>query len=155
MIYELQEMELTNDLVSSMNYIVCKWWVHCWVLVFPGGEQEWTHTTGELPLGVGTGWRWVQLVWRRKHGMKPWEKTQGELKGPPVLQDFHDCCHTKRSVSGETLGCYPCREKWWFATVFSLAQKCFHGDHPFFRIIPSTTSNETINHPSNRRKLEW
>lgn len=155
-----------------MNYnefIVCKWLVHCrfledlhglqtnfFSLGFPGGEQEWTHTTGELPLGVGTGWRWVQLLWRVcRHGKNRHGKNPRRLKGPPVLQNFHDCCHTKRSVSGETLGCYPCREKWWFATVFSLAQKCFHGDHPFFRIIPSTTSNETINHPSNRRKLEW
>ena len=36
-------------------------WVSGNVLVLetPGGEQEWTHTTGELPLGVGTGWRWA------------------------------------------------------------------------------------------------
>lgn len=146
-----------------MSYIVCEWLVHCWffgTLDFPGGEQEWTHTTGELPLGVGTGWRWVQLVWWVcRHGKNRHGKNPRRVSWKVLLRSsrtFTTKSHTKRSVSGGDVGLLSMySEKWWFATVFSLAQKCFHGDHPFFRIIPSTTSNEPINHPSNRRELEW
>ena len=54
-------------------------------------------------------------------------KTQGELKGPPVPLDSHDCCHTKRlQFWGETLGCYPwiVRNGVFCPPFFLWAQKC-------------------------------
>ena len=125
-------MELTNDLVNSIFPWVHRLQMVSSLLGFWNLSRRWARMDAHNWWTSIGGWDRLEMGFLAMTGMTAMGKTamgktQGELKGPPVPLDSHDCCHTKRlQFWGETLGCYPwiVRNGVFCPPFFLWAQKC-------------------------------